>query len=181
MLAKLRSTKDPRGTRVFKTRFLVHHLLPSFFFSFFFLHFRSYSPSSSLLPSPQKPKPFLPSSSKSISQNLKPKSWSQLAKIQTPHLNPFLKIPNIPNPNHDLNRSKNPNPKITISSCVGVFWVSALLWFLPTLVFSRLRCCDFFLRWCFMGFCTALVRFECFLDVDFFTPPQLCTSWKSSL
>ena len=28
------------------------------------------------------------------------------AKIQTPHLNPFLKIPN---PNHDLNRSKNPN------------------------------------------------------------------------
>ena len=100
---------------------------------FFFLHL----PSHSLLPSPQKPKIVLPSSSKSISQNPKPKSQSQMEQKSKPknhdfntrapwvwrsqnwrifsivglcfqffllHLNPFLKIPN---PNHDLNRSKN--------------------------------------------------------------------------
>ena len=60
------------------------------------------------------------------------------------HLNPFLKIPN---PNHDLNRSKNPNPKITISSCVVV------MRFLGFCVAH-----DFFLRWCFLG-CVAVMRF----------------------
>ena len=54
-----------------------------------------------------------------------PKNPSQFFLL---HLNPFLKIPN---PNHDLNQSKNPNPKITVSSwvflgfCVGS-WAALL-------------------------------------------------------
>ena len=115
----------------------------SFSFSFSFLFFL-HLPPHSLLRSPQKPKTVLPSSSKSISQNPKPKSRSQLEQKSKPknhdfstgvpwvwrsrhqrnifccgfvfsvlssssksisqNPKPFLKIPN---PNHNLNRSKN--------------------------------------------------------------------------
>ena len=48
------------------------------------------SPSSSLLPSPQKPKPVLPSSSKSISQNPKPKSRFQSEQKSKPKNHSFF-------------------------------------------------------------------------------------------
>ena len=51
MLAKLRWTKNPCGTRVSKTQVPIDHLLPSFFFSclffFSFLHLTSQDSSSS--------------------------------------------------------------------------------------------------------------------------------------
>ena len=88
--------KDARGTQVFKTRFPVHSI--------------SCTPSSSLIPflspflfffsSICRPTPFFQA----------PKNPRQFFLL---HLNPFLKIPN---PNHDLNWSKNPNPKIMISA-----------------------------------------------------------------
>ena len=83
--------------------FTIFFLRSFSIFFFFFLHL----PSHSLLPSPQKPKTVLPSLSKSISENPKPKITISIGtKIQTPHLNPFLKISNpflkIPNPNQDF-------------------------------------------------------------------------------
>ena len=66
-------------------KFPVNRLLPSFFFSFFFLHLSSHS----LLLGPQKPKQVLPSSSKSISQNPKPKSRSQSEQKSKPKNHDF--------------------------------------------------------------------------------------------
>ena len=104
----------------------VHHLLP------FFLHFRSCSPSSSLLPSPQKSissKSLLPSSSKSISQNPKPKSRSQSEQKSKPK-------------NHDF----------FLRCCDAIFGFLCCSRFLLALVFSRLRCCD-----AILGFCVAVI------------------------
>ena len=101
----------------------VHHLLP------FFLHFKSCSPSSSLLPSPQKSissKSLLPSSSKSISQNPKPKSQSQSEQKSKPK-------------NHDF----------FMSWCfLGCIAVMQFLGFYTAH--------NFFLRWCFLG-CVAVI------------------------
>ena len=79
------------------------------------------------------------------------------------HLNPFLKIPN---PNYDLNQSKNPNPKITISSCVAV------MRFLGFCVAH-----DFFLRWCFLS-CIAVISGLLWCDSGFL---RYCDFWFCSL
>ena len=139
--------KNPHGNRVFKTQFpssssfvlflfflhrpfsfLSKSAIP--FFSFFIVLFLFFLnlPSHSLLPSPKSPRQFF-----------------------LLHLNPFLKISNpflkiqtqthfskSQTKNHDLNRSKNPNPKITISApkrygfndldTEGIFSIVFLLW-----------------------------------------------------
>ena len=73
MLAKLRWTKNPCGTRVSKTQVPIDHLLPSFFFSFFLFFFFL------CLPSQDSSSPY---------------SYSLFFFSFLKHPNPFLKIPN---------------------------------------------------------------------------------------
>ena len=169
--------KNPHGNRVFKTQFpssssfvlflfflhrpfsfLSKSAIP--FFSFFIVLFLFFLnlPSHSLLPSPKSPRQFF-----------------------LLHLNPFLKIPNpflkiqthfskSQTKNHDLNWSKNPNPKITISApkrhgfndldTEGIFSIVFLLW--VCVVFWDL---EYFLLWFCVVFRDFLLRVCVFSSV----------------
>ena len=67
-----------------------------------------------------------------------PKNPSQFFLL---HLNPFLKILN---PNHNLNQSKNPNPKIMILAPKCHWFVS---WFVFCFFWVRLSRMEYFLLW----------------------------------
>ena len=128
------------------------------------------------------------------------------AKIQTPHLNPFLKIPN---PNHDLKWSKSPNPKITISalerhgfddldtggifSIVGLCFQFFLLHLNLFLKIPNQIKISIGAKTVFCGFVVHVFwaktigsyflgkKFWREFHVDFLIPPQPRTSWKSNI